>query len=717
MNLNLINLKEDNSMYIFKPGTYKKEEDGKISIYIHYSLFLEYRKGDKLSERFAIVVLSRNKLTSQVKIAEAFGYHRNIIAGYVKEYNEYGLVGLVDSKKGPGTNWKLTPEITKALLVQISQPERIKNKELIKYIERRYGTKISIRSIQYVKRIRSKKSSKGKLKKQAQQGLFNNGAEENKEKSGVGRISKRRYEARLRKGIITNYGGGLLLNPFLDELNFERIIKSRIKDRDGFKYSGKEILQTIFFMTNYGFHSVESFKTVLRAKFGLLIGRPTAPEVKTIRYRLNEIAFRDKLENLIIDMGQQFIDKGIIELGTMYYDGHFIPYYGDKSTGKGYYPQIKNWHRGSYHYSVNDKNGRPLFFMLEGATSNFTEVIPNLIKRTIELIGNSDFTIVFDRGGYSGKLFCLIDELGVKFITYDKYQNKKYSDEVFKPLKIAIGRRRKKNNGVYETEKKVKHYGQIRNVIVKTGEKQTGILTSDKKSSAKEIVESIFSRWRQENYFKIMGREYGLDVFSSYATEEVKLIPMVTNPRIKELRKKKREIKKRIEKIQSNLAEKIIPKNERGLTSRAWKKYYKEQLEELEVLKREHRRLINEVREVPKKVPLTDVLIKRRLEVFKFQKKLLIDIMRILAYNVNEKMIMLLSECYPKGYRHLRKILKMMLIHPTYVRLKGDKLFVKFRDIRPNIYRKVIKKVCNRLNKMNPKTLDECRYNLIFQVE
>ena len=46
--------------------------------------------------------------------------------------------------------------------------------------------------------------------------------------------------------------------------------------------------------------------------------------------------------------------------------------------------------------------------------------IPNVVEEIRQAHGQEPFTLVFDRGGYSGKAFRFLEEQGVGFITYLK---------------------------------------------------------------------------------------------------------------------------------------------------------------------------------------------------------------------------------------------------------------------------------------------------------
>jgi len=58
-------------------------------------------------------------------------------------------------------------------------------------------------------------------------------------------------------------------------------------------------------------------------------------------------------------------------------------------------------------------------------------MIPDIINQIRELTGQERFTIVFDRGGLSKKLFRKLEEEGITFITYLRGTKERVSCEGF----------------------------------------------------------------------------------------------------------------------------------------------------------------------------------------------------------------------------------------------------------------------------------------------
>ena len=62
-------------------------------------------------------------------------------------------------------------------------------------------------------------------------------------------------------------------------------------------------------------------------------------------------------------------------------------------------------HAGHHDYWVNDVAGEPLFVVTAEANAGLVKVLPPVLAEIRELVGERRVTVVFDRGGWSPKLF------------------------------------------------------------------------------------------------------------------------------------------------------------------------------------------------------------------------------------------------------------------------------------------------------------------------
>ncbi len=84
------------------------------------------------------------------------------------------------------------------------------------------------------------------------------------------------------------------------------------------------------------------------------------------------------------------------------------------------------------------------------------------------------------------------------------------------------------------------HLGEIRK-LNENGH-QTSILSSNYKVSHGEIAGAMFKRWSQENFFKYMLKNFGIDRRIEYETEPIDETVRVVNPEYRELESKSKKL-------------------------------------------------------------------------------------------------------------------------------------------------------------------------------
>ena len=229
--------------------------------------------------------------------------------------------------------------------------------------------------------------------------------------------------------IETQYGGYLVFHPLIFEM-YENIlvqtsdVEQKVNGASSKTFKLRQILLTLLMYVFTGISSPEMGKTVCRKEFGVLIGEKSSPCCKTLRKGLNMLTVDDFPEYFNRELKRQYVKLKYVELGTLYVDGHFIPYYGKKEVHKGYSTQRRIAMPGHYQNWANDKNGRPIFFYVNNSFVKFADAIRNAVVDTLALMSevgiDERLIVVFDRGAYDGKLFKDLDNMGVGFITWQK---------------------------------------------------------------------------------------------------------------------------------------------------------------------------------------------------------------------------------------------------------------------------------------------------------
>jgi Transposase protein len=154
-------------------------------------------------------------------------------------------------------------------------------------------------------------------------------------------------------------------------------------------------------------------------ELGRIVGLDRMPEVKTLRRKLAQLAAKGRAQAFGRELAQRRIrERGRI-LGFLYLDGHVRAYHGRRRIAKAYLTRARITAPATTDYWVNDKRGDPLFVVTADANATMTRMLVPILEELRPLFArHRRLTVVFDRGGWSPKLFQQIIEMDLDLLTY-----------------------------------------------------------------------------------------------------------------------------------------------------------------------------------------------------------------------------------------------------------------------------------------------------------
>ena len=159
-------------------------------------------------------------------------------------------------------------------------------------------------------------------------------------------------------------------------------------------------------------------------------------------------------------------------------------------------------------YWVNDKTGDPLFVLTAEANAGMVKMLPPVLEQVRALLGERRVTVVFDRGGYSPKLFQQIIDAGFDFLTYRKGRFARISRRHFQVQRTRVAGQSHTYLLADQKVRLLKGKLRLRQVTrLKEDGHQTPILTNREDLPAAQVAYRMFNRWQQENYFKFLREE------------------------------------------------------------------------------------------------------------------------------------------------------------------------------------------------------------------
>jgi hypothetical protein len=312
-------------------------------------------------------------------------------------------------------------------------------------------------------------------------------------------------------------------------------------------YGLRATVWTLFIMGLLRIRRPEQLKGFDPAAVGRVLGLPRAPEVKTVRRKLAELAGRGKAVFLHRRLAQRRAGQHEEALAYLYVDGHVRAYSGKHKIGKAYVTTRKSVLRAETDYWVNMCEGQPLLVVHAPANEKLTQMMEAIIQEVKAAVGDRRPMIVFDRGGWCKDLFRMLVREGFDLLTYRKAPLSDWSEERFRDRSRQIDGHTVRYE-LAEGEFQKPGWPRLRCVAVKRQDgRQTQLLCSRYDLDPVELAYRMFGRWKQENWFKYMGEQFALDVLVDYATQPDDPDRLVVNPAWRTLY---REVKMAAAKLQ-----------------------------------------------------------------------------------------------------------------------------------------------------------------------
>ena len=266
---------------------------------------------------------------------------------------------------------------------------------------------------------------------------------------------------------------------------------------------------------------------------GRVLGLDRAPEVKTLRRKLARLAAASRATELGRRLAERRVaDRGDV-MGFLYVDGHVRVYHGEREIPQTHVARMRIAMPATTDYWVNDAAGEPLFVVTAEANAGLVQVLPALLATVRGLVHERRVTVVFDRGGWSPKLFLSLIASGFDVLTYRKGKTPHLPRSRFTEHTATLDGKEVSYTLADQSIALLGGKLRMRQVVRLSddGAHQTQVVTSRRDLPAVEVAYRMFARWRQENFFKYLREEYALDALSDYAVEPGDPTREVPNPK------------------------------------------------------------------------------------------------------------------------------------------------------------------------------------------
>jgi transposase len=275
----------------------------------------------------------------------------------------------------------------------------------------------------------------------------------------------------------------------------------------------------------------EALKERAPSDLGRVLGLDRAPEVKTVRRKLARLAQLAGAAALGRLLAQRRVALRGAALGFLYVDGHVRVYHGARRLPKAHVARMRLAMPATTDYWLNDARGDPVFVVTAEANAGLVKMLPPLLERVRALVGERRVTIVFDRGGWSPRLFATLVAAGFDILTYRKGRAPRVPARCFAEHVGTFDGHAVRYQLADQGVRLLQGALRLRQVTRRAADgHQTPIVTSRRDLAAVEVAYRMFERWRQENFFKYMREEFLLDALVDYQVEPDDPTREVPNP-------------------------------------------------------------------------------------------------------------------------------------------------------------------------------------------
>ena len=620
--------------------------------------------GDVVGRRLAAVQLVATGAATQVEVAAGFGTGEATVQRWAAAWRREGIDGLVPERKGPRRPSKLTDEMVAG----------------IRALRAGGASMDTIAEATGVSRNSVSRALVAAAPEPEPPAPVDDGGDPAEALTPLARPAPRddeRQAARrgelaeappvICEGASLPMAGALLILPALAATGLLGCFEEVYDKAKAAFYGLRALVLSVVFAALAGEARAEGLTRLDPVDVGRLLGLDRAPEVKTLRRRLEHLASLGRGDQLMVALARRHVEAHPDATGVLYVDGHVRAYHGGAELAKAHVTRMRLSMPAAVDTWVADAFGDGVLCWTAPPPASLVGELARVAAAIRGLVGpDRRPTIAFDRGGWSPRAFAELDAAGFDILTYRKqpfnaeprraFAERSHTDEVGRAHRYLLADRRVRIAYRDGSRQRVFACRQITRLDADTGH-QTHIVTT-RTDAAAVVAHAMFSRWRQENLFRYLRAHYGLDALDSYATVADDLERAVPNPAKKPAGARAAEARRRLGDIEDGLPERLPAEL---ATAHADAVAYVEGLSAA-------------ARAVPARVPLGEL--HPDAVVHHGERKRVHDAIRMATYNAESALARLLAPHYARAEDEARSLVREALHSPADLRIVGNELHV-----------------------------------------
>lgn len=464
-------------------------------------------------------------------------------------------------------------------------------------------------------------------------------------------------------------------------------------------YGLRTTLVVLLFMALWRLKRPEALKEHDPASLGRVLGLDRAPEVKTIRRKLTRLASRQQATRLGEELARLRVAERGRLMGFLYVDGHVRVYHGQRTIPKAHVARMRLSLPATTDYWINDRAGDPVFVMTAEANAGMVKMLPTVLAEVRRLVGQRRITIVFDRGGWSPKLFQQLVADRFHILTYRKGKARQIGAQRFVHRKATLDGRRVEYDLHDQAVRFLKGKLRLRQVTRLSADgHQTQVLTSRWDLRDIHVAYRMFERWRQENFFKYMREEFLLDALVDYQIEADDPTRTVPNPARRVLDQEIRAARAAVTTLEQAYGAAAVDNAEaRRPTMRGFKIAHGRIGKPLRAARERVAALVAQRRALPQRVEVRDLSDQAVIKLAT-ERKHLTNLVRMVAYQAESDLFALLQPHYARADEEGRTLLHELFRAAADLRVTGTELLITLSPLSVPHRTLAVRGLCATLN-------------------
>lgn len=536
--------------------------------------------------------------------------------------------------------------------------------------------------------------------------------------------------------------------PALKECGLLSFLEN-FKFKEGY-YSLSSILLTLAFCFLLRVKSIEKISRESPGELGKSIGLDRIPEIKTLRNKIGLLSINEQSKQWLGSLSKHWMLSSPELAGVLYIDGHENPYFGkNNKLPRKYITRLRLALRATTDYWVNDRIGQPYFSISKTVSAGMINVIKEeIVPRLEKDVPNqpteeqllSDrrlhrFMLVYDREGYSNDFTIDMWEKRIAISTYKKYVKYKWDEAEFREYEIetengkkeviklaerAILIEGKESEKLQQPQQQIKliktddgtqlkigykHTKKKRKLWIREVRKltdnghQTSIISSNYKLSITLIGLYMFARWCQENFFKYMMENFGIDFLISYFQNGIDDTTELINPIWRAIDKKVRSLNTKLQKLQAKFGELIIVGDIQETEIRDYQKKKSQLQEDVNIYQIELNELKNKRSEISKRITFSELEENEKFKAVYNERKHFIDTIKLIAYRAETALANTIKQYMTKP-AEARTLMNQIFKSDAdfYVDSQNNTLQIRIHHLSTNRDSRALAKLCKDLN-------------------